>query len=233
MTQTKMIRCVILDDEPLAVTLLKNYIEQTEGLAVMACGTKWQPLISYLEEGLADLVFMDIRMPEKTGMELMARFNRQNCFVITSAYPQYAVESYQYQVIDYLLKPISYDRFVKSIVKFRQWKALPQSVPVLYIKESGVQHPVREDEIVYIEGLRDYIRIYTVRRSFMVLTNLKDILQRLSQQQFMRIHRSYIVNLHKLEKIQAGSVVVGQKELPVGDTYRKAFLMRIQEAGGA
>lgn len=224
---------MILDDEPLAVTLLKTYIEQTEGMAVMACGTKLPPLLPYLEEGLADLVFMDIRMPEKTGMELMARFNRQNCFVITSAYPQYAVESYQYQVIDYLLKPISYDRFVKSIVKFRQWKALPQSVPVLYIKESGVQHPVQEDEILYIEGLRDYIRICTVRRNFMVLTNLKDILQRLPPQQFMRIHRSYIVNLYKLEKIQAGSVVVGQKELPVGDTYRKAFLMRIQEAGGA
>lgn len=228
-----MIRCVILDDEPLAVTLLKNYIEQTEGLAVMACGTKLQSVLPHLEGGLADLVFMDIRMPEKTGMELMDQFNHQNCFVITSAYPQYALDSYQYQVIDYLLKPISYDRFVKSIVKFRQWKTEPRHAVVLYIKESGVQYPVREDEILHIEGLRDYIRICTVRRNFMVLTNLKDILQCLSQPQFMRIHRSYIVNMDKLEKIQAGSVLIGQKEIPVGDTYRKAFLMRIQQTGGA
>ncbi len=222
---------MILDDEPLAVTLLKNYIEQTEGLGVIACGTRLQPVLPYLEEGLADLVFIDIRMPEKTGMELMAQFNRQNCFVITSAYPQYAVDSYQYQVIDYLLKPISYDRFVKSVVKFRQWKALVQPVPVLYIKESGVQHPIREDEIVYIEGLRDYIRIYTVRRSFMVLTNLKEILLRLTPERFVRVHRSYIVNIDRLEKIQPGTLVIGQKEIPVGDTYRKAFQLRIRRTG--
>ncbi|WP_300602053.1 LytTR family DNA-binding domain-containing protein [Niabella sp.] len=227
-----MIRCVILDDEPLAVTLLKKYMEQTEGLVVMAGGTKLQSVLPYLEGGLADLVFMDIRMPEKTGMELMDQFNRQNCFVITSAYPQYAVDSYQYQVVDYLLKPISYDRFLKSIVKFRQWKAAAEPAPVLYIKESGVQHPVREDEILYIEGLRDYIRIYTARRSFMVLTNLKEILQRLTPERFIRIHRSYIVNTDRLEKILAGMVMIGQKEIPVGDTYRKAFQLRLQRTGG-
>lgn len=227
-----MIHCVILDDEPLAVDLLKRYIEKTEGLVLIAAGTKPDPMLPFLKDGVADLVFMDIRMPERTGIELMERFNHQNCFVITSAYPQYALEGYRYHVIDYLLKPITYDLFTKSITKFEQWKQQPPRTPLfLYIKESGVQYQVYLDEILYLEGLRDYVRICTVRRSFMVLANLKDLLQRLPQQRFARIHRSYIVNMDKLEKIQAGHVVIGQKELPLGDTYRKEFLTRALHTG--
>jgi len=223
-----MIRCIILDDEPLAVDLLKRYIEKTEGLALIAAGTKPDPVLPFLNEGVADLVFMDIRMPERTGMELIERFNHRNCFVITSAYPQYALEGYQYHVIDYLLKPITYDRFTRSITKFEQWKQRPLHTPLfLYIRESGVQYQVCLDDILYLEGLRDYVRVCTVQRSFMVLTNLKDILQRLPHHRFARIHRSYIVNMDKLEKIQPGFVVIGQKEIPVGDTYRKEFAMRI------
>lgn len=106
-----------------------------------------------------------------------------------------------------------------------------QLVQIREHHQSGVQHPIREDEIVYIEGLRDYIRIYTVRRNFMVLTNLKEILLRLTPERFVRVHRSYIVNIDRLEKIQPGMLVIGQKEIPVGDTYRKAFQLRIRQTG--
>ncbi|MBZ4189254.1 LytR/AlgR family response regulator transcription factor [Niabella beijingensis] len=221
-----MIRCIVLDDEPLAVALLKKYILQTEGVTLLAGGTKPGALIPFLEKGMAELVFMDIRMPEQSGMELMDRFNEKNAFVITSAYPKYALEGYHYNVVDYLLKPITYERFLKSIGKFREWTSYykkEEEPACVYIKESGIQYKIYSNDILYIEGLRDYVRVCTSKRNFVVLTNLKDILRTLPGYQFVRIHRSFIVNMDKLEKIQSHQVMIGIKEIPIGEAFRKAF----------
>lgn len=221
----KPISCIILDDEPLAVKLLNDYALKMEQLQVVYAGSDVYKAINLLKSQAIDLVFLDIQMPELTGMEIMELFSKQQNFIITSAYQEYALDAYQFQVVDFILKPITFNRFYQSVEKFIHWQqnfGRKTSTEYLVVKADRKHHQLAVDSIVYIEGLKDYIRIHTTDEQIIVWENMKDILDKLPPQQFIRIHRSYIVAVSKIKLVEGNRVQLqNMNYLPIGETYRK------------
>ncbi|MBV7530869.1 LytTR family DNA-binding domain-containing protein [Chitinophaga sp. sic0106] len=221
----KKINCIILDDEPFAVKLIADYASKVPQLQVLYADSDVYQAMEVLNTQTVDLVFLDIQMPQLTGIELMQLFNRQHNFIITSAYPQYALETYQFHVIDFLLKPITFNRFYQSIEKYNRWQEAFQPAEndhFLFVKADRKHYKISPDTIIYIEGLKDYIRIHTTTEKIMVLENMKAIMEQLPPQQFVRIHRSYIIPLNKIKVIEGNQIQLSDGTfLPIGETYRK------------
>ncbi|ASZ12481.1 LytTR family DNA-binding domain-containing protein [Chitinophaga pendula] len=221
----KRINCIILDDEPFAVRLLADYASKVPQLHLLYADTDVYKAMEVLKSEEVDLVFLDIQMPQLTGIELMQLFNQKHNFIITSAYPEYALEAYQFHVVDYLLKPITFNRFYQSIEKYTRWQQSfhsEETDDTLFVKADRKHYKIAPDSILYIEGLKDYIRIHTNSEKIMVLENMKDILEKLPQRQFVRIHRSYIIPLSKIKVIEGNQIQLTDGTLlPIGETYRK------------
>ncbi|ABQ06978.1 MULTISPECIES: LytR/AlgR family response regulator transcription factor [Flavobacterium] len=221
----KKINCIILDDEPFAVKLLADYASKVPRLNVLYADSDVFKAIEILNNESVDLVFIDIQMPQLTGLELMQMFNQKHNFIITSAYPEYALDVFQFHVIDYLLKPIVFNRFYQSVEKFIRWQETFQNLDsedYLFVKADRKHHKIATDHILYIEGLKDYIRIHTKDEKIMVLENMKDILEKLPLNQFVRIHRSFIIPKNKIKVIEGNQIKMTNGEfLPIGETYRK------------
>lgn len=215
----KKIKCIILDDEPLAVELLKSYADKHLQLEVVLATTIVFEVIEYLQKQTADLIFIDIQMPELSGIQVMQMFNKDNYFVVTTAYADYALQSYDYRVVDYLLKPISFDKFHKAVNKFTDFVTLEANAH-LFVKVDGRQVKINPEEIVFIEGLSDYIRIHLQNERLIVLDNLKDFINKLPAKEFMRIHKSYIIRLDKIKSIDGSMVYHGLGSIPIGETYK-------------
>lgn len=221
----KKINCVLLDDEPLAVQLLADYAGKVSQLNVLYAGSDVFKAIEVLNTEPVDLVFIDIQMPQLTGIELMQLFNQKHNFIITSAYAQYALDAYQFHVIDFLLKPVTFSRFYQSVEKYIRWQETFQQVDTetyLFVKADRKHYKIPTETIQYIEGLKDYIRIHTPAEKIMVLENMKDILTRLPESKFIRIHRSYIIPKNGIKVIEGNQIRMADGSwLPIGETYRK------------
>ena len=215
----KKIKCIILDDEPLAVDLLKSYADKQLQLEVILATTDVFEVIDYLQKQTVDLIFIDIQMPELSGIQLMQMFNKDNYFVVTPAYADYALESYDYRVVDYLLKPISFDKFHKSVQKFTDFVTL-ETHNHLFVKVDGRQVKINPKDIIFIEGLSDYIRIHLPNERLIVLDNLKDFINKLPSKEFMRIHKSYIIQLDKIKSIDGNMIYHDLGSTPIGETYK-------------
>ncbi len=222
----KVINCIIIDDEPLAVKLLSDYAGKIQQLKVWYAGCDVYKAINVLKEQVIDLVFLDIQMPELTGIEVMTLFNDRHNFIITSAYQEYALDVYRFRVIDFLLKPVPFIRFKQSIEKFVNWQQAfnKKEVPdYLMVKADRKQHKILLDDILFIEGLKDYIKIHTTTEKIIVLENMKDIAGKLPGQSFLRVHRSYIVAVNSIKTIDGKELLLqNATPIPVGETYRKA-----------
>jgi two-component system LytT family response regulator len=218
----KNIKCIILDDEPLAVALLKNYAEKLLQLEVVLATTEVFEVIEFLQKNAVDLIFIDIQMPELSGIQLMQMFNKDNYFIVTTAYANYALESYDYRVVDYLLKPISFDKFHKAVSKFNDFVTLEakKTNNHLFVKVDGKQVKISPDDIYFIEGLSDYIRIHLQNERLIVLDNLKDFINKLPSNEFMRIHKSYIIQLEKIKSIDGNLIYHALGSTPIGETYK-------------
>lgn len=221
----KKINCIILDDEPFAVKLMADYASKVPRLNVLYADSDVFKAIEILNTESVDLVFIDIQMPQLTGLELMQMFNQKHNFIITSAYQEYALDVFQFHVIDYLLKPIVFNRFYQSVEKFIRWQETFQNLDTedyLFVKADRKHHKIATDHILYIEGLKDYIRIHTKDEKIMVLENMKDILEKLPSNQFVRIHRSFIIPKNKIKVIEGNQIKMTNGDfLPIGETYRK------------
>lgn len=239
MNNPATIRCVIVDDEPWALSLLTDYVQKTPGLEIVLGTTHVLEALRVVQEGRADLLFLDIQMPELTGLQFM-NLIRKNCKVIlTTAYTQYALEGYEHDVIDYLLKPITLHRFLIAIQKVRErlTPGMP-SMPVraaidpsgdhIFIKTEYRLQKVNHIDILYIEGLRDYIAIHTRTAKILSLDSMKNMEELLPETQFIRIHKSYIINRQHIEFLERGRVVINKEYLPIGDTYREKFLRMLK-----
>ena len=217
------IKCIILDDEPLAVELLKKHASENENLIVSLATTEVFEAIDFLKNNKVDLIFTDIQMPELTGIQLMKILDHSQKFIVTTAYQDYALESFNFHVVDYLLKPITKDRFdssVKKYVDFFQMTSTKNQSTYLFVKADGKQVKINFSDLIYIEGLKDYIRIHTKTEKILVLETMKSFEEKLPNH-FKRIHRSYIINIDFLTSIDGNSVYLNQKILPIGETYRK------------
>ncbi|WP_126971286.1 LytR/AlgR family response regulator transcription factor [Gynurincola endophyticus] len=230
------IHCIIIDDEPLAVELIQDYARKTGSLNILYAGSDVYKVIQLLNTEVVDLIFIDIQMPELTGIELMSMFNQHHNFIITSAYPQYALEAFQFRVIDFLLKPITFNRFYQSVEKFIHWQShfpRPDIVDHLFVKADKKHYKIAFDKILYIEGLKDYIRIHTSEENIIVLENMKDILDKLPKEKFMRVHRSYILSTDKIKLIEGNSIQLQNGiSIPVGETFRKLVAEWVEKGQG-
>ncbi len=226
------IRCVIVDDEPLALDILENYIQRIPGLELAArCGNAIDAAES-LKNGNVDLLFLDIKMPGLSGIELVKIFENLPPVVFTTAYEDYAIEGYELNVFDYLLKPVAFERFFKTITRFRELKRKSADKKVnttgkLRLKLSGKVLFLEPEKILFLESLRNNTRVVTIDKEYISLNNLSEIEQQLPAEKFIRIHRSFIVAVDKIETVGKLSVGTGKYELPVGKKYfdRIAFLI--------
>jgi DNA-binding LytR/AlgR family response regulator len=219
-----MVRCLIVDDEPLAQQVLENYIARTPMLELAGKCFHAAEAIALLRREPVDLLFLDIKMPHISGIQLIQSLKHAPAFIFTTAYAEYALQSYELQATDYLLKPITYERFRKSIDRYLQLQPAPAQEAVkhyLYIKVDGSLVKVFHADIVFAQSLKDYIKITTTSGTFLTHLTMKSLLELLPEAQFKRIHRSYVVNLQHVNRIGKDAVVAGTSTLPVGDMYKE------------
>jgi DNA-binding LytR/AlgR family response regulator len=237
------LRCLAVDDESHALKILQLYIEKTPFLELTVATTSPWEALEIIRQGEIDLIFLDIQMEELTGMQLLDVVQTSCPVIITTAYTDYAVEGYEYDVTDYLLKPYSFERFLKAVRKVQESEAKkginltntekqPQDIFVKGDSKNSF-HRIRLSDICYIEGLKNYVRFIVASpkglKSIITLQNLKDLENQLPAGLFMRIHRSYIVNLAHIERVEGNSVAVLDKLLPLGQSYRQVFFGWIEQ----
>ena len=235
--------CIIVEDEPLARSLLENYIQKVPYLNLIQSFSDPLKALEYLRDNSVDILFSDIQMPEITGITLLKILQKKPLIILTTAYSEYAIEGYELDVLDYLLKPITFERFLKSVEKASlrlnsmnvktDEKNIPEIVvvnstvdavqPFIFVKDGTKLVKIKLSDIMYIEGLKDYVSIYTPTQKVVSLQTLKALEIQLPEKQFIRIHNSYIVALEWIEAIQREKIQIGKVFLPISDTYRKAF----------
>ncbi|MFP9114735.1 LytR/AlgR family response regulator transcription factor [Flavobacterium sp. RHBU_3] len=232
----KNLKCIAIDDEPLAVKLIETFVAQTPFLYLAATSDNALDGMKLIKEHNPDLVFLDINMPQFTGMEMAHWLQQANTagikIIFTTAYNHFAIEGYKVNAIDYLLKPFGYDEFLRAASKALRLSQQETTTPevnqeqdALFIKVEYQWIKVHFDDILYIEGLKDYVKFHlrSQDRAVLSLTSLKALEERLPSTQFLRIHRSFIVALKKIDSITKSSIIIGNKEITIGEQYREAF----------
>jgi len=226
------IRCIVLDDEYLAVKLISGYVQRTIGLALALSTTNANEALAIIQQGQADLIFLDVQMPDITGIELMHLTKNDNIKVIlTTAYAQYAINGYEHDIIDYLLKPITYERFILAVNKAKARLHSSSQQPIeqdfLFIKTEYRLQKVALKSIMYLEALGDYIAFHTTGGKILSLERMKNRSELLPQKNFLRIHKSYIINIDHISFIERGRVVINNEYLPVGETFKETVRAKL------
>lgn len=236
MTNSK-IRCIVVDDEPLAVEMLADYIRRTPSLELLSTFT--DPVLALAETGATrpDLVFLDIQMPDLNGLELSRLLPAGTRVIFTTAFKEYALESYEVEALDYLLKPVRYQKFLEAVNKAEKWAAMRSAASLTeatgvgekerrsaFIKVDGEFRNIEFDDILYVAGMKDYVTIHLQSEKHPLVTHItmKSMEEMLPSEKFMRVHRSYIVSLDKISSIDiCGDILIGKIAVPVSDSYRK------------
>ena len=245
MAQTPL-RCIAIDDEPVALEILRDFISQTPFLDLSAAFRSALTALDYLRQHEIDLVFLDINMPDLTGIQFMKALDRPPLVIFTTAHSEYALESYDYEAVDYLLKPIEFDRFLKAanralarITTHREESALSPATTgttnaveeeSILIKSGRELHNVRWKDILYAKGAGNYITFITRNKEIMALMTMKKALSILPGNHFFRIHKSYIVHFRHVDVIEKDRVRIKDTWIPIGEAYRQSFIKRIHRS---
>ena len=219
-------RCIIIDDEPLAVRLLESFIEKTPDLQLLASFTDSIEGAAAIKEGKADLVFLDIQMPDLDGMELARIVPPQTRIIFTTAFKEYAFESYEVKALDFLLKPIRYSNFLAAIDKAREWFSLHLQPSTIFIKVDGELRQLPLDSILYVSGMKDYVMFYVTdeKRPLITHMTMKAVEEMLPDEHFMRVNRSYVVALQRIRKVDRNDCIyIGDEIIHVTEAYLPAF----------
>jgi Response regulator of the LytR/AlgR family len=240
------ISCVAIDDEPLALDIIKDYTQKVPFLRLQATFDNAVESIEYLKNNKVDLLFLDIQMDELTGIQLLNILKEKPLVIFTTAYDSYAVKGYELDAIDYLLKPISFERFLKAAEKVydrlnqkrgtppvvKEVKAVPgNSDDYFFVKTEFHLERLKFSEILYIEGMGDYLMIHTPTKKIMTLQNFKKIEEILPEERFCRVHKSYMIALDKIESIERNRIKIGSSLIPISDSYKKLFYDLIEKRG--
>jgi two-component system, LytTR family, response regulator len=228
------LNCVIIEDEPLARNLMTEYVRKVPELNLLNAFSNPLEALEALRTLSVDLLFLDVQMPEITGISLLKVLKKRPLVVLTTAYSEYALEGYELDVADYLLKPITFERFLKSVDKIMQrLEAEPKHVitttenspspTFVFVKDGTKLVKIQLDEILYVEGLKDYVTIHTTHQKITTLQRMKALEEQLPADKFIRIHNSYIVALNAIEVVQKNEVEIKGSTLPIGDTFKKSF----------
>lgn len=225
-----MISCLIIEDELPAQNILKAYIDDSPALQLVACCTSALEAIEILRGQKIDLIFLDIHLPKLSGLNFLRSINNPPKVIITSAYPEYALEGFELNVMDYLLKPFSFERFIKSINKFPVFNTQPvenetSNSPIekhIFVKVGRALKRVLFRDIIYLKSDKDFVKIFTTVDHYLELQSLK-YYEQLLPDNFMRIHKSYLINLDKLSAIKGNQIEIDGSLLPVGRNYRQTL----------
>jgi two-component system LytT family response regulator len=244
-----MLRCIAVDDEAFATRLLASYIQKIPTLELVGTTTNPLEALQWVQEGRADLVFLDIRMPELTGLQFLKICGNRCKVVLTTAYPEYALEGYEHDVVDYLLKPIAFDRFLRAVQKAQALvpaaAQAPPPAPVpstplvtaspdyLFVKGESKNKYLKLNyaDILYIQGLKNYVSIHVGGQRVVTYQTLRDLEAQLPQPPFVRVHKSFIISLGHLRMVEGNTLHVGTESITVGETYREEFFKLIREKG--
>ena len=231
-------KCIAIDDEPFALNLIRDYIDKTPFLEFAGEFSNPFKALSFLMNNTVDLVFLDINMPELSGIQLLNSLPVRPLVIFTTAYSEYAAESYEYDVVDYLMKPVKYERFLKAVnkagdrIKDRNSEkqssvSTSQINESVYIKSGTQIHKVNLKDILFIEGAGNYMAFNIAGKKILSLLNMKEVLELLPSDTFVRVHKSYVVSINHIELIETHRIVINKVSIPIGITYREQFFSRI------
>ncbi len=228
--------CLAIDDEPLAINVIREFCKKIDFIDFIAGSTSAIEAVKIINEKNIDLIFLDIEMPHITGLDFVKSLERPPMIIFTTAYPGYALEGFELNAIDYLVKPIAFERFFKAVSKAYELLNLKKNKnsvhPVttavagldhIIIREAYKTEKINFDDILYIEGLKDYISIYTTGKRHLTKSTMKNIEEKLPSDKFIRVHKSYIVALPKITTIENNRIIFGDKRVPIGDQYKTGF----------
>ena len=221
------LKCIITDDEPIARKGLQSYVERIDFLELVGVCEDAIQLNNQLKSQQADLLFLDIEMPYMTGIELLNSLSNPPKVIITSAYDEYAIKGYDLEVSDYLLKPISFERFLKAVNKVYDLLISSQTPVVqdyLFVKTNLKLEKIRFNDMRFIEGVENYVPIYTSDGKIITHTTLRTILQKLPPERFVQVHKSYLVNIDKIDSIEGNLLGIGKNKIPLSRTYKETAL---------
>lgn len=243
------INCIAIDDEPLALNLIAKFVDRVPYLELKGFYEGAYEALGILKQEKIDLLFLDINMPDISGVQFLRNLNNPPMVIFTTAYDKYAIEGFELNALDYLLKPFSFDRFLKAVDKAYSFKSLKEgqqpldeegninaedlgkgkSRDYLFVKSEHNLIKIRQNEILYIESLKDYVKIHLEGKKHPVLTlhNLKTIFQLLDADKFIRVHRSYIVSIDKIESLRKKRIFIGECEIPLGELYMDDFQKKV------
>ena len=226
--------CIIIDDEPKAIEILHRYVDRLPDLNLLGSFRDPAAALSFLKTSPPDLIFLDINMPGLSGLQLLTALEKPPLAIFTTAYPQYAVQSYELEAVDYLLKPILFERFEKAVAKAkkaiqatREKDALPPETEFVTLKSGAQIHRVKVDDILFLKKEGNYFTVFTSNQKIVIRQNMEAALQLLPEGVFLRVHRSYIVSLRHVAVAGKHSVQVGAYTVPVGNAYRELLLKMI------
>lgn len=231
------LRCIIIDDEPPAIRILQKFVTQLPDIDCIATTTKSIEALQLIEQHKPDLIFLDIQMPDLTGIQLSSLIKDKTHIIFTTAYAQFAVEGFEMNAVDYLLKPIAFNRFITAVEKVKKLVATNSTITetstqedgYFFVKTDGKNRfkKLRIDDIHYLESIKNYVVIHTLEEQVVTYNTLKYFEENLPANLFTKIHKSYLVALSKIEKTDTNEVWVLNKCLPLGDTYKTHFFERI------
>ncbi|HXL55827.1 MAG TPA: LytTR family DNA-binding domain-containing protein [Chitinophagaceae bacterium] len=234
----KKITCIIIDDEPMAVRLLQSYVSKVPFLnALHACYDGVEGL-TYLKDNSVDLIFLDINMPMLNGIELANILTEKQKIIFTTAYSEHALESYEYHALDYLLKPITFKRFLKAVTHARDFfhpneitneiQAKIKEEAYMFVKSGKQLVKISNEEILFFEAQKEYVMIHTTGKKVMIYKRMKDLAEQIPSC-FIRVHYSYIININFIDKIEGNSIIIGNHSIPIGFSYKEDFLLKIKQ----
>lgn len=219
------LNCIVVDDEPLQQDILKDYIAEIPGLELIQIFSDGKEVAGFLNLNSIDLIFLDINMPGLNGVDLVKRLINPPAVIFTTAYPEYAIEGFNLDAVDYLLKPISFSRFSKAVEKFLRTSApLPSEKDFILVKSGKKEFRLKIESIHYIESMGDYVRMITSNQAILTHGTMQQFLEMLPSNQFSRIHKSFIVNMELIDYFEGNTISLRGKKLSIGKAYRDGFL---------
>ncbi len=230
-------KCIIVDDEPPATRILENYIGKVSFLEKVGVFNDSLKALEFLNAQSVDVIFLDIQMPQLTGLQLSKIISKDIKVIFTTAYPDFALEGFELNAVDYLLKPISFERFYQAVSKLNTESKIEvssnndNSSDFIFVKTDGKNkfQKLFLNDILYVESLQNYVCIHTLRQQIITHSSLKNVLESLPEKDFIQIHKSYVIALKQIESTDSFSVFINAKELPIGATFKDAFFERIDQ----
>jgi DNA-binding LytR/AlgR family response regulator len=236
-------RCLIIDDEPLGIKLIRTHLDKFETFEVAGECNSALKAVEYLKSEKIDLIFLDINMPEITGINFLKSLTDPPYVIITTAYREYAIEGYDLDVVDFLLKPISFERFLKAINRycnrtrtttFKEGKSSAETdeKKFVFIQDGKNTYKLLYDDIIYFEGYGEYVKVITINKNYLVRDSLAEFEHKLSSDFFLRIHKSYLINMQKILGFSSSRVMIKNSQLPIGRVYREKVMMALKGDSG-